>query len=72
MQGASIVDAAGSRRRAAGIRVEGTHGSTKGSRMTKVGEGGEFPEVVACGGTRSELTTGAAKGRVGSGAGRVH
>ena len=60
MEGASIVDAAGSRRKATGIRVEGNHGPTKGSIRTEVGEGGEFPEVVIFRGTRSELTTGAA------------
>ena len=59
VQRASIVEAAGSRRRAAGIRVEGTHGPTKGSRVTEMGEGGEIPVVVVCGGTRSELITGA-------------
>ena len=56
---ASMVEAAGSRRRAAGIRVEGTHGPTKGSRVTEIGEGGGIPVVVVCGGTRSELSTGA-------------
>ena len=60
MEGASIVDTAGSRGRAACIRLEGTHGPTKGSIRTEVGEGGEFREVVIFGGTRSELTTGAA------------
>ena len=68
MEGASIIDTAGSCRRATGIRVEGIHGPTKGSIRTEVGEGGEFREVVVSGGTRSESTTGAAQSRVEGGA----
>ena len=67
MEGVSIIDTAGSCRRATGIRVEGIHGPTKGSIRTEVGEGGEFREVVVSGGTRSESTTGAAQGRAGQG-----
>ena len=69
MEGASIIDTAGSCRRATGIRVEGIHGPTKGSIRTEVGEGGEFREVVVSGGTRSESTTGAAQGRAEQGGG---
>ena len=64
MEGVLIIDTAGSRKRVTGIRVEGTHRLTKGSIRTEVGEGGEFREVIVVGGTRSELSAGAAQGRV--------
>ena len=42
VEGVSGVDMAGARRRAAGIRVGGTHEPTNGFKMTEVGEGGRF------------------------------
>ena len=42
VEGVSGVDKAVARRRAAGIRVGGTHEPTNGFKMTEVGEGGRF------------------------------
>ena len=42
VEGVSGVDRAVARRRAAGIRVGGTHEPTNGFKMTEVGEGGLF------------------------------
>jgi hypothetical protein len=64
MEGVLIIDNVGSRKQVTGIMVEGTHMPTKGSIRTEVGEGGEFREVIVVGGTRSELSAGAAQGRV--------
>ena len=59
--GISEADGAWARRRAAGIRVGGTHEPTNGFKMTEVGEGGRFCVVVGCGRTMSLLSTGAAQ-----------
>ena len=49
VKGVSGGDRAGTRMRAAGIRVEGTHEPTNGFKMTEVGEGGRFWLVVILG-----------------------
>ena len=64
----SDADGTGARRRAAGIRVGGTHEPTNGFKMTEVGEGGRFCVVIGCGGTMSLLSTGDAQGKMGAGA----
>ena len=60
--GLSEADGAWARRRAAGIRVGGTHEPTNGFKMTEVGKGGRFCVVVVFGWTISMLSTGPAQG----------
>ena len=60
-------EGAGARRRAAGIRVGGTHELTNGFKMTEVGEEDRSFVVVVFGWTISMLSTGAAQGGWGLG-----
>ena len=66
--GVLVSERAGARRRAAGIRVGGTHELTNGFKMTEVGEEDWFCVVVVIGWTISMLSTGPAQGGVGLGA----
>ena len=63
VEGVSGVDKAVARRRAAGIRVGGTHEPTNGFKMTEVGDGDRFGVVVESIGTM--VSTGATQGWVG-------